>query len=49
MNSETKLRIHNITPKEALKFGSEIWALKKRDERLLEEHRRNFRVTVSMY
>ena len=30
MNKETKLRIHNITAKAALKFGSEIWVLKKR-------------------
>jgi len=32
MNKETKLRIHNITAKAALKFGSEAWVLKKRDE-----------------
>ena len=25
----TKLRIHNITAKAALKFGSEAWVLKK--------------------
>jgi len=30
MNKETKLRIHNITAKEALKFESEAWVLKKR-------------------
>ena len=30
MNKETKLRIHNITVKAALKFGSEAWVLKKR-------------------
>jgi hypothetical protein len=29
MTKETKLRIHNMT---ALKFGSKVWALKKRDE-----------------
>ena len=29
MNKETKLRIHNITAKAALKFGSEAWVLKK--------------------
>jgi len=34
MNEETKLRIHNITAKAALKFGSEVWLLKKRDEQL---------------
>jgi len=35
MNKETKLRIHNITAKAALKFGSEAWVLKKRKERHL--------------
>jgi len=30
MNKETKLRIHNITAKTALKFGSKAWVLKKR-------------------
>jgi len=34
MNKDTKLRIHNITDKAALKFGSEAWVLKKREERL---------------
>ena len=34
MNKETKLRIHNITATRALKFGSEAWVLKKREERL---------------
>jgi len=32
MNKETKLRIHNITAKAALKFGSEVWVPKKREE-----------------
>jgi hypothetical protein len=36
MTKETKLRIHNMTAKAALKFGSEVWVLKKRDEQLLE-------------
>ena len=36
LNKETKLRIHNITAKAALKFGSEAWVLKKRDEQRLE-------------
>jgi hypothetical protein len=36
MTKETKLRIHNITAKSALKFGSEAWVLKKRDEERLE-------------
>jgi len=31
MNKETKLRIHNITAKRALKFGSEAGVLKKRE------------------
>jgi len=35
-NKETKLRIHNITAKAVLKFGSEAWALKKREEQRLE-------------
>jgi len=30
MNKETNLRIHNITAKAALKFGSAAWALMKR-------------------
>ena len=32
MNKKIKLRIHNITAKAALKFGSEAWVLKKREE-----------------
>jgi hypothetical protein len=36
MNKETKLRIHNITAKATLKFGSEAWVLKKREEQHLE-------------
>jgi len=36
MNKETKLRIHNITAKAALKFGSEAWVLMKRKEQRLE-------------
>ena len=36
MNKETKLRIHNITAKDALKFGSEAWVLRKREEPILE-------------
>jgi hypothetical protein len=31
MTKETKLRIHNITAKAALKFGSDARVLKKRD------------------
>ena len=33
-NKESKLRIHNFTAKAALKFGSEAWVLKIREERL---------------
>jgi len=36
MNKERKLRIHNITAKAALKFGSEAWVLKTREEQHLE-------------
>ena len=31
MNKETKLRIHNITAKAALKFGSEAWVRRERN------------------
>jgi len=36
MHKETTLRIHNITAKAALKFGSEAWVLKKREVQRLE-------------
>jgi hypothetical protein len=36
MHKETKLRIHNIRAKVALKFGSEAWVLKKREKQRLE-------------
>ena len=36
MTKETKLRIHNLTAKAALKFGSEVCVLKKRDKQRLE-------------
>ena len=42
MNKETKLRIHNITAKAALKFGSEAWLLKKREEQRLEAAQMKF-------
>jgi len=42
MTKETKLRIHNMTAKAALKFGSEIWVLKKRDKQRLEAAQMNF-------
>jgi len=42
MNKETKLRIHNITAKAALIFGSEAWVLKKREEKYLEAAQMKF-------
>ena len=42
MNKETKLRIHNITAKAGLKFGSEAWVLKKREEQRLEATQMKF-------
>ena len=42
MNKETKLRIRNITAKAALKFGSEVWVLKKREEQRLEAAQMKF-------
>jgi len=42
MNKETKLRIHNITAKAALKFGSETWVLNKREEQRLEAAQMKF-------
>ena len=42
MKKETKLRIHNITAKAALKFGSEVWVLKKREEQRLEAAQMKF-------
>jgi hypothetical protein len=42
MTKETKLRIHNITAKAALKFGSEAWVLIKREEKHLETAQMKF-------
>jgi len=42
MNKETKLRIHKITAKGALKFGSDTWVLKKREEQRLEAAQMKF-------
>ena len=42
LNKETKLRIHDITAKAALKFGSEVWVLKKREEKRLEATQMKF-------
>jgi len=42
INKEAKLRIHNITAKAVLKFGSEGWVLKKREEQRLEAAQMKF-------
>jgi len=42
INKETKLRIHSITAKTALQFGSEAWVLKKREEQRLEAAQMTF-------
>jgi len=42
INEETKLRIQNITAKAALKFGSEAWVLKEREEQRLEAAQMKF-------
>ena len=42
MNKERKLRIHNITAKAALKFGSEAWVQKKREKQRLEATQMKF-------
>jgi len=42
MNEETKLGIHNITAKATLKFGSEAWVLRKRQEQRLEAAQMKF-------
>ena len=42
MNKETKLRIHNFTAKAGLKFGSETWELKKREEQRLKAAQMKF-------
>jgi len=36
------LRIYNITPKAALKFGNETWVLKKGEEKRLEATQMKF-------
>jgi len=41
-HKETKLRIHNITAKAALKFEIEVWVLKKREEQRLEAAQMQF-------
>jgi hypothetical protein len=38
MSNQTKLRIHNIIAKTALKYGSETWVFNKRDT-VWKQHR----------
>jgi hypothetical protein len=42
MTKETKLRKRNIMAKAALKFGSEVWVLKKTYEQRLEAAQMKF-------
>jgi len=42
MTKETRLRTCNITAKVVLKFSSEVWVLKKRDELRLEASQMKF-------
>jgi hypothetical protein len=42
MTKEAKLRVHSITAKAAVKFDSEAWVLKKRDEQRLEAAQMKF-------
>jgi hypothetical protein len=42
MSSETKLRMHNITAKTALKYRREAWVLNKRDKQRLEAAQTRF-------
>ena len=42
MNKKTKLIIHNVTAKAVVKFGSEAWVLKKREEQRLETAQMKF-------
>jgi len=42
MKKETKLRLQNIASRAALKFGSEDWVLKEREENRLEASKIKF-------
>ena len=42
MGKKTKLRIHNITAKAALKSGSKAWVLKEREVQRLEAAQMKF-------
>ena len=42
MNKVTKLRIHIITAKAAMRVGSEVWVLQKREEQRLEAAQMKF-------
>jgi len=41
-DKKTKLSLHIITAKEALKFGSEVWVLEKRHKQSLEAAQMKF-------
>ena len=47
MNKKTKLKIPNIIAKAVLKFGSEVWVLKKRQEQRLEAAQMKFFKTLT--
>jgi hypothetical protein len=36
MSTDTKLRIHNIISKATLRYGSELWIMKRKDQKQLE-------------
>jgi hypothetical protein len=42
MTIDTKLRIHNITSKAALCYGSKVWTINKRDSQKLEAAQMRF-------
>jgi hypothetical protein len=42
MTTETKLKLHNITSKPALKYGSKTWVMNKRDTQRLEAAQMRF-------
>jgi hypothetical protein len=42
MTIDTKLRIHNITSKAVLYYGSEVWTINKRDAQNLEAAQMRF-------
>jgi hypothetical protein len=42
MTTKTKLKLHNIASKPALKYGSETWVMNKRDTQRLEAAQMRF-------